>query len=246
MAGLAPAALLGVAVIVLVLFRGRKFYRAQVDYDSSWLRLIVGSVPVVIGILIIVGGIVGGFATPSEASSLATIYSVLIIVFLYRIGWRELVRGIEIAARLAGMLLFLISITGALAWFFTISGLAEDMANVFTIAGSNKLIFMLISVGLLIVLGTVFEGLPAILVCAPILLPIATEMGIDPVQYGIVLLMSLGIGTFLPPFGIGYYATCAIMGASPDRSIRRTFLYLVPTTMGVLAVALVPGIATFL
>jgi tripartite ATP-independent transporter DctM subunit len=245
-AGLAPAAVLGCAVIVLILIRGRRFSRPAADRQVSWFRSILGAIPALVGIAIIAGGLIGGFSTPSEASSLATIYSIVLIGVFYRVGWRELVRTIDLAARLAGMLLFLISITGALAWFFSISGLADDVVKLFDIAGSNKLAFMLISAAILVILGSVFEGLPAILIFAPILVPEAAQLGINTLQYGIVLLMALGVGTFLPPFGIGYYATCAIVGVAPERTFRRTLTYMVPVAIGVLIIAVVPQVTTFL
>lgn len=242
-AGLLPAALLGCGVIVTALIRVRRMPTPAGPRDS-WLRAIVGAVPALVGITIIVGGIIGGFATPSEASSLATVYSLLLVLIVYRVGWRRAFRAIANAARLAGMLLFLISITGALAWFFTMSGIAADVLDVVKLTGTSTVGFLLLSAILLMILGTVFEGLPAILIFAPMLVPEAVNAGVNDLQFGIVLLMALGVGTFLPPFGVGYYATCAIVRVQPERALRATMAYLLPVALGVLLLALIPQLTT--
>lgn len=244
--GLVPAALLGLGIIVTAWFRSKRLPRARAPRDKKLIVAILAAVPAAIGIAILAGGIIGGFATPSEASSLAVIYAALLIGLVYRTGWRRVVTAIEIAARMAGMLLFLISITGALAWFLTVCGIADDMAALVQDLGDSKPLFMLVSVVLLIVLGSVFEGLPAILIFAPILVPIAIQLGISDLQYGIVLLMAMGVGTFLPPFGVGYYATCAIVGVRPERAFRVTLIYLVPVMVGVAVLAAFPIITTSL
>lgn len=242
--GLAPAALMGIGIIITAWLRSRRLPRPAELQSRRLIFAILAAVPAAVGIAIIAGGIIGGFATPSEASSLAVVYAAVLIGVFYRIGWRGLLDAVELAARMAGMLLFLISITGALAWFLTVSGIADDMTSLAQALGDDKALFILVSVVMLIVLGSIFEGLPAILIFAPVLVPIATKLGVDELQYGIVLLMAMGVGTFLPPFGVGYYATCAIVGVRPERTVRVTLIYLVPIVLGVVVLAVVPQITT--
>jgi C4-dicarboxylate transporter, DctM subunit len=90
----------------------------------------------------------------------------------------------------------------------------------------------------------VFEGLPSLVLFAPMLLPVATAIGINDLQYSIVLILAMGVGAFLPPLGVGYYATCAIVGIAPEKAVRLTVIYKAITTVGIFLIALVPFLTT--
>ena len=90
------------------------------------------------------------------------------------------------------------------------------------------------------IMGSLLEGLPAILIFAPMLLPIATQLGIDPLQYGIVMIFAMGLGAFSPPVGVGFFVSCAIAGASMEQTSRRVWPYLIVLFLGLLLVAFVP------
>ena len=104
--------------------------------------------------------------------------------------------------------------------------------------------FMLVSILAFVVLGSVLEGIPAIVLFGPLLFPIARAVGIHEVHYAMVAILAMGIGLFSPPFGVGYYATCAIVGVRPERTVRVTLIYLVPIVLGVVVLAVVPQITT--
>jgi TRAP-type C4-dicarboxylate transport system permease large subunit len=108
-------------------------------------------------------------------------------------------------------------------------------------------LFIIASIILLTVAGSIFEGLPALVLFAPILLPVATAIGIDPLQYSVVLIMSMGLGGFMPPLGVGYYATCVITtGVAPERAVRTTLGYLAVAAAAILLIGFAPIITTFL
>jgi TRAP-type C4-dicarboxylate transport system permease large subunit len=104
--------------------------------------------------------------------------------------------------------------------------------------------FMAVSIVAFIILGSVLEGIPAIVLFGPLLFPIAREMGIHEVQYAMVVILSMGLGLFSPPFGVGYYGACAVSQTHPDEGIRPIIGYMVALFIGIVIVALVPWIST--
>ena len=122
-----------------------------------------------------------------------------------------------------------------------IDGLGRTLARAF---GSlqSPMGFLFLSMAAMVVIGFVLEGFPAILISAPILLPVAEKMGIDPLQYGIILTMAVGIGVFMPPVGIGYYVACAVGDAPPNATMRPSLAYNVSLVLGLIVVILFPAI----
>lgn len=249
LAGIVPAILVGACIAALVVVRGRRrAQRADVPVAAAKsrrvsLRVAWDSVPALIGLVVVVGGILSGIATPAESSAVAVIYGIVIALGLYRIGLRALSDAIIRAARLAGMLLFLISSSGALSSFVTSSGLGQYIADAAKAMNGHAYLFLALTIVLLIVMGSVFEGVAAIIVLAPLLVPLAAKFDVNAVQYCVLLLLSMGIGAFIPPFGMGYYATCAILKVAPNKVISKVGIYMAGALVGICVVAMVPSIA---
>jgi TRAP-type C4-dicarboxylate transport system permease large subunit len=112
--------------------------------------------------------------------------------------------------------------------------------------GGGRAVFLLESIFILIVLGSLLEGLPAIIILAPLLLPIALQQGIDPVQYGILLLLSMGVGAFMPPLGVGFYVACAVADSKMEGAARRMIPYLIVLVLAVILIAFFPEITLVL
>ena len=148
------------------------------------------------------------------------------------------------AALTAGMVLFMVAASNLVSQAIVIDGLGRTLAKAFT-ALHSPTEFLLVTVVVMIVVGFILEGIPAILIAAPILLPIATRVGVDPLQYGIVLTMAVGIGVFLPPVGIGYYVACAIGEAPVNATMRPSLIYSGFLVMGLVIVVLFPQITTW-
>jgi tripartite ATP-independent transporter DctM subunit len=243
-AGLLPAVVVGVAIVAVAVLRHEKFPSARASgVDESWWVLLAKSVPAMIGIIVLAGVVVTGTATATEASAVAAVYSV-VLAFLYRTPPRRMVRAIGIAARLSGMLLFTIAAAGVLSWFLTVSGLSTYVTDLSSDVGGHASLFMIAMIVILVLVGSAVEGLPAIILLAPLLIPQAEQLGIDPVQAGIVILLSMGVGIFLPPLGNGYYTSCTACGVKPGRAVAATMVYMLPVIVGILVVAFVPEIST--
>jgi C4-dicarboxylate transporter, DctM subunit len=200
------------------------------------------AIPALMVPVIVIGGIVGGLASPTEASSFAVVYGFAAALFVYRsVAWDTAWTALRDATLTAGMVLFIVSAANVVSQAIVIDGLAQSLASFF--AGMHSQIeFLFVSVGALIVIGFVLEGFPAILIAAPILLPIAARMGVDPLQYGILLTMAVGIGVFMPPVGIGYYITCAIGDAPVNATMKPSAIYNLFLVLGLAIVVLFPSI----
>ncbi len=243
-AGVIPAALLAVTLAAGIILRSRShnFPRGPAFNARRALGSIPRAVPALLVPLIVIGGIVGGIASPTEASSFAVVYGVLAAGFLYHsIGLRHAWTGLRDATLMAGMVLFMIGTANLLSQAIVIDGLGRTLASAFA-ALDNPLAFLFLSMAALVVIGFVLEGFPAILIAAPILLPVAARMGIDPLQYGILLVMAIGIGVFMPPVGIGYYVACAIGEAPAAATMRPSLIYNVFLLVGLALAVIFPEI----
>lgn len=245
-AGLLPAVVVGVVIIVVAMLRRDKFPSARTASDevSLWF-LLLKSAPALLGLIVLAGVLITGSATATEASAVAAVYSIVLAV-VYRMSPRRMVRALGIAARTSGMLLFTIAAAGVLSWFLTVSGLASYVTDLSSKVGGHAPLFMLAMIVILVVVGSAVEGLPAIILLSPLLIPQAQNLGIDPIQAGIVILLSMGMGIFLPPLGNGFYTSCTACGVPPGRAIRATMVYMVPVVVGILVIAFVPVISTWL
>lgn len=248
LAGIVPAAVVAVLLMAFIYVRARRGEApARVPITASHvIKTTLFALPALSIPVIIVGGIVGGIATPTDSSSFAVVCA-LILALLYRKAptW-NLVRLLGDSARLTGMLLFILCTATALTQALTLALIPQRVAGGLQAIAHNKWSFLLISIAILIVMGAVLEGLPAILIFGPLLLPVAADYGIDPLQYGIVLLLSLGIGSFAPPIGIGLYAACSVSRTSIESSVKPILPYLGILIVGVVVIAFVPWFSLFL
>ena len=244
LAGLVPAAFLALAMAVAIVIRSRggRLPRGPRFNLKRAIVSIPPSFPALLMPVIVVGCIVGGVASPTESSSFATIYGLVVAAVVYRsmrlgILWTAL----RDAALTGGMVLFMVAASNVLSQAIVIDGLGRTLARSF---GSlqSPMTFLFLSMAAMIVIGFVLEGFPAILISAPILLPVAEKMGIDPLQYGIILTMAVGIGVFMPPVGIGYYVACAVGDAPPNATMRPSLVYNVALVLGLIVVILFPAI----
>ena len=161
--------------------------------------------------VIIFGGILGGICTPTEAAVLAVAYGLIISMFVYReITIRKLVAILLDTGIVTGKVMIMVGMASVFAWLMSREQVPQALANFLLSLGGGKVLFLfLINIAFLF-LGAVLEGVPALIMTVPILLPIATHLGVDPVHFGIILVANMGIGLFLPPVGLGVFVGCSI------------------------------------
>jgi tripartite ATP-independent transporter DctM subunit len=191
--------------------------------------------------VIILGGILGGIVTPTEAGMIGVIYALFLGVFVYReIQLRHLMPILVNTASLTGMVLLLVGTASLLSWIFAAENVPNMLANSIVKLSNNPAPFLLITIGVFVVFGAFLEGLPALIIFTPILFPIMGRFGINPLHYGIIMITALGIGLFQPPIGMGFLIACAIGKVNVGNATRAYTPYLLVLLIGALIVAFVP------
>ena len=244
LAGVVPAVVLALCLMVAIYVRARladRYPGIRTPFPVL-IRATLYAAPALLVPLMLVIGIATGFATPTEISSVAVVYGLALSVLLYReLTWYKLWRSISDTGVKAGMILFITATASTFAYTLTSAGIPTRIAELMIeIAGRSSWVFMLASLLVLVVMGALLEGLPALLVFAPILMPLAPKFGVSPIQYGIVLLIAMGLGCFAPIIGVGMYISCSVTGTKVEPASRAMVPYAVILFLGLLLVAFVP------
>jgi TRAP-type C4-dicarboxylate transport system permease large subunit len=146
-------------------------------------------------------------------------------------------------AALSGAILLIIGTATGMAWSLTQSGFSNSLAAAMGALPGGAAMFLAVSIVAFVILGSVLEGIPAIVLFGPLLFPIAKQIGVHEVHYAMVVILAMGIGLFAPPFGVGYYAACAIGRVNPDAGMRPIVGYVLAMLVGIVIVAAVPWIS---
>ncbi|MGE4372006.1 MAG: TRAP transporter large permease subunit [Xanthobacter sp.] len=244
--GLLPGLVLGVTLCFVVWWRYRGEDLRDV-HKAGWDEVgksFVIAFPAIALPFVIRAAVIEGVATATEVSTVGIAYSVVAGLVIYRqFEWSRLKSMLIDTAALSGAILLIIGTATSMAWGLTQSGFSHQLANFMTHLPGGAMTFMAVSIVAFILLGSVLEGLPAIVLFGPLLFPIARAVGIHEVQYAMVAILAMGIGLFAPPFGVGYYTACAIGRVDPMAGIRPIISYLIALFIGIIVVAAVPWLS---
>ena len=244
--GLLPAIVLACLLCFVIRWRYRGEDLSDVTRASKReiLRSLVVALPALALPFLIRAAVVEGVATATEVSTIGIVYSVAAGLVVYRrFDWAALRPMLVSTASLSGAILLIIGTATAMAWGLTQSGFSRTLAAAMTGLPGGAVSFMAASIAAFVVLGSVLEGIPAIVLFGPLLFPIAKAVGIHEVHYAMVVILAMGIGLFAPPFGVGYYAACAIGRVEPVAGMRPIWGYLLALVIGTIIVAAVPWIS---
>jgi tripartite ATP-independent transporter DctM subunit len=244
--GLMPAVvgMLAMAVVVWWQTRREDMSSAVRASKKDVARLFAIAVPALALPFIIRTAVVEGVATATEVSTIGIFYTVFAGLVIYRrFDWKSVYPMLLDTAALSGAILLIVGCATAMAWALTQSGFSSDLVKLLTGVPGGKLGFLVISALAFIVLGSVLEGIPAIVLFGPLLFPIAKLIGVHEVHYAIVVVFSMGLGLFAPPFGVGFYAACAIGKVSPDVAISRVWPHLAALFVALLVMIFVPWVS---
>lgn len=245
--GLLPGAVLAITLCAVVWARYRNENLSNVR-RATWgeiIRAFVIALPALALPLVIRAAVVEGIATATEVSCIGIIYALLVGALVYRrFDVRRFGPMLVATASLSGAILLIIGIATAMAWGLTQSGFAAQLATTMATLPGGAIGFMAASIVAFIILGSVLEGIPAVVLFGPLLFPVAKQVGIHEVHYAMVVVLSMGIGLFAPPFGVGYYTACAISRVKPEAGMRPIVGYLLALLAGLVVVAAIPWIST--
>lgn len=245
--GMLPAVVLGIALCVVVWWRYRGEDLSHVVRHSRREigKLALIALPAIALPFVIRAAVVEGVATATEVSTIGIAYSVLAGLLIYRqFDWRRLGKMLIDTASLTGAIIFIVGCATAMAWGLTQSGFSQDLARAMAAVPGGTWGFLAISIVAFVILGSVLEGIPAIVLFGPLLFPIAKQVGVHEVHYAMVVIFAMGIGLFAPPFGVGYYGACAISKVNPDEGLKYIWAYMLALLIGLVIVAAVPWIST--
>ena len=245
--GLLPGALLGAMLCGLVWWRHRRGSEDVVERAPvrTVLRTLGVAAPALLLPFVIRAAVVGGVATATEVSTVGIVYAVLAGLLVYRrFPWRRIYPMLVATASLSGAILLIIGAATSMAWALTSSGFSGTLAAAMKTVPGGGTGFLIVSALMFVVLGSVLEGIPAVVLFGPLMFPIAHQVGVNEVQYAMVVTLSMGMGLFSPPFGVGYYAACAITRIDPNVGMRPIIGYMVALACGLALVIAVPWIST--
>ena len=244
--GLLPGIVLAIGLAILARQRAGAENLAGITRAPARVigKTFLIALPALLLPLLIRTAVIEGVATATEVSTIGIVYIVVCGIFLYRsFPLRRLYPLLVDAATLSGAVLFIIGAANGMAWALTQSGFSRGLTAAMASIPGGQLGFLGISIVAFIILGSVLEGIPAMVLFGPLLFPVARAAGIHEVHYAMVVILAMGIGLFAPPFGLGYYAACTIGRVNPDAALLRIWPYLGVLVLGLLVVAAVPWIS---
>ena len=244
--GLLPGVVLAITLSALVWWRhrGDDLSHVQKVGIGEITRTFGGALPALALPVVIRAAVVEGVATATEVSTIGIVYAVLAGLLFYRqFDWRRLLPMLIETASLSGAILLIIGAATGMAWGLTQSGFSRSLAAAMIGLPGGAATFIAVSIVAFAILGSVLEGIPAVVLFGPLLFPIARAIGIHEVHYAMVIILAMGIGLFAPPFGVGYYAACAIGRVDPADGIRPIWGYMLALLIGLTVVAAFPWIS---
>jgi tripartite ATP-independent transporter DctM subunit len=244
--GLLPGIVLAATLSALVWwrYRGEDLSHVKRASAADIGRTFVIALPALALPFVIRAAVVEGVATATEVSTIGIVYGFVVGLLIYRqFNWRRLMPMLIETACLSGAILLIIGTATGMAWGLTQSGFSRALAAAMTGLPGGAASFIAVSIVAFTILGSVLEGIPAIVLFGPLLFPIARAVGVHEVHYAMIIILAMGIGLFAPPFGVGYYAACAIGRVDPAEGVRPIWGYLLALMVGLIIVAIFPWIS---
>jgi tripartite ATP-independent transporter DctM subunit len=229
-AGVVPGLLLALALLLVSFYLSwrRKF---PVHGDAGLrlaLRAFLPTLPALLVPVIILGGILSGLTTVTEASAFAAVFAISVGTLLYRaLKWRDIYEALVTTVRLSGVVFFLLAASTVLSWFVARSGITREAAHLIANFSTDPLIQMLLVNLLLLVIGTMVDVLPALVIVAPVLAPAMVQLGFDPLHFAMVMILTLNVGNITPPVGMTLMTASQIAGVSYESAIRASLPFYV-------------------
>src|ERR1700754_127838 len=249
-AGVLPAGLMALALIAVCIIFGRKPTPSEdLEPRTPISGLWSGAIASFGLIFMIFFGFKSGFATATEISAFAALYAIVIGSVVFReLGLKSAAQSFVHAATRSGLVLFIVAAAQSLAFILTLQQVPHMVGDMMlALSKTNGVwLFLLLSIAVLIVMGSVLEGAAALIIFGPLLLPVAVKLGIDPLHFGVVLVIAMGIGLFAPPLGLGLYGACLIGNVPIEQTVKPIMGYLGLLLLCLLVVAFVPEISTWL
>ena len=248
-AGIIPGIMIGITLLFVAYFMSKKRGYKGIGDESKIpaLKAFKNSFFALLMPVIILGGIYGGIFTCTEAATVAAFYALFCGTVIYReLNGKLLLEAIKNTLQQATMVLLIIGNASLFGYILGVERIPDMVANAFVTITDNPIVFLLLVNLLLFVVGMIFESSPAIHILAPILAPLAAQYGIDPVHFGIIMIVNLAVGMVTPPVGLNLYVSCSIANLKIEQLVSKIVPYLICLVVDVFIISYVPIISTFL
>ncbi|MDD3430064.1 MAG: TRAP transporter large permease [Oscillospiraceae bacterium] len=249
LAGYLPAAVLALSLMVgsYIISVKRNYPKGEPFSVGNFIRQLGKSIWALAVIIIVVVGVCGGWFTATESAAIAVIYSLFVSVFIYRgLDWKGVWRVIGDAVNTLSIVLILIATSSIFGYCLTYLHVPEMAAKAITSVTDNPIVLALLLNLILLVLGCIMDMAPIILIATPILLPLAVSIGIDPIQFGIIVVLNCGIGLLTPPVGAVLFIGSAVSGVPMERVVKATLPFYICMLITLIMVTFIPAISLFL
>ena len=248
--GIIPGVIIGVICMIFVSLwvRWKRVPWGQpepFDAGNLW-RTFKAGVLALVAPAIIIGSLVGGVTTPSELGAIAAGYAFVVGLVYGELNWKRLHKCLIDSVCNTAVVMYLIAVSQVFGWVITSEGVAQDAAQLMIDHIGDPLFGLLIINLFLLVIGMFLEGAPALLILAPILLPVVQVFGIDPVHFGIIMCFNILIGIITPPMGIGLFVAGQVAGISPERVLKACLPFLIPLFLGLAILTIFPDLSLWL
>jgi tripartite ATP-independent transporter DctM subunit len=249
LAGVFPGLLFGVCLVGLVMWLAQKRHMPKAE-PITWgqsVRIALDAVWGLVTIVIILGGILSGVFTATESAAVACVYAFLVTMFVYRdYKWRDLPRLVHRVVKTVAMVMMLIGFSVAFGYLMALMQIPAKATQFFLSLTSDKYVMLLLVNILLLVLGTFMDMAPMLLICTPILLPVMKTFGVDPVHFGMIMIINLGIGLITPPVGPTLFVGCAIGKVTMEQVSKELWPFYGAMCLALLIVTYVPALSLWL
>ena len=249
LAGLFPGILTGTLLMVASYFvaRSRNYPAGDFPGWSSLLLSTLGAVPGLIAALIIVVGVISGVFTPTESAAVAVVYTLIVGLLIYRsLSWPQFLSAVTSSVKTTVMVMFIIGAAGAFGWLLALLEAPLYLASLLQGITENPLVLLLLINVVLLLLGTFMDMAPLIIISTPIFLPLANQLGMDPIQFGVMLILNLGIGLVTPPIGAVLFVACAIGKLPVEETVKTIWPFYCALLAALLAVIYLPALTLWL
>jgi len=248
-AGYFPGILVGLGLMVVAgIIAARKKYpiAGKIGFKQGLLRFL-DAVPSLFLVVLVIGGIVAGYFTATEASAIAVLYTFILSVLVYReVKWKDLSKILLNTASTTSIVMLLIATSMGMSWIISYENIPQNVSTFLLSVSGNPIIVLLIINMILLIVGTFLDMTPAVLIFTPILLPVVTQLGVDPIHFGIVMVLNLSIGLCTPPVGSVLFVGCGIAGTRIADVIKPLLPLFLAMVVILLLITFIPQISLFL
>jgi len=249
LAGVIPGIMVGLSLMVLayMISHKRGYPKGEPVKLRDAIRISWEAVAGLMTVVIIVGGVIGGVFTPTESAAVACVWAFFVTMFLYRdLKWRDLPQTLVGVVRTVSMVMIVIGFAASFAYLMTLMQVPAKATSFLLSLSDNKIVILILINIMLLILGTFMDMALLILICTPILLPVIKVLGVDPVHFGVVMMLNLGIGLVTPPVGTVLFVGCAVGKVAIERAARHLWPFWIAMLVVLLLVTYIPSLAMWI